>query len=71
VNGAIQVLRVEVASDREAFTARVEELAALPLDEMTTDPGVLARGAVALHHAYGAFEAALGRVARVFATEPS
>ncbi|MBM4061419.1 MAG: hypothetical protein FJ265_10060 [Planctomycetes bacterium] len=71
MNGAIQVLRVEIASDRDAFLVRVEELASLPLDPSTSDPGIIARAAVALHHAYGAFEAALARVARVFGTEPS
>lgn len=59
----IHRLRAEVASDRQAFEARVGELAALELGDAT--PAVLAQAAVALHHAYGAIEAALARVARV------
>ncbi|MGE0143452.1 MAG: hypothetical protein AB7I19_10300 [Planctomycetota bacterium] len=71
MNGALQVLRVEVRSDYAAFVARVEELGSLALGPTTDDPGVLARAAVALHHAYGTIEAALARIAKVFQTDPS
>jgi hypothetical protein len=59
----LQRLRAEVTSDREAFEKLVEELEALPLDD-EPGPGDLARAAVALHHGYGAIEAALARLAR-------
>lgn len=59
----LQRLRAEVASDRAAFAARVEELAALDL-EGTPRAGDLAQAAVSLHHGYGAVESLLGRIAR-------
>ena len=71
MNGSLQVLRLEVRSDAQAFAARVDELAGLALSPTSSDPTLLARAAVALHHAYGAFESALARVAKVFDTEPS
>jgi hypothetical protein len=71
LNGALQVLRLEVTSDGAAFTERVAELAGLPLSPTTDDANLLARAAVALHHAYGAVEAALSRIAKVFDTEPA
>lgn len=71
MNGRLQVLRFELQSDAQALGDRVDELAGLALDPSTTDPNLLARAAVALHHGYGAFEAALARVAKVFDTEPT
>lgn len=71
MNGSIQVLRLEIGSDWRAFQERAQELAGLALDSDSRDPNVLARAAVALHHAYGGFEAALARIAKVFDTEPS
>lgn len=71
MNGTIQVLRLEIASDRQAFEERAEELAGLALTPQTDDPNLLARAAVALHHAYGAIEAALTRIAKVLDTEPA
>lgn len=59
----VQRIRAEVASDLETFAARVEELAALP--RLSPEPAPLAQAAVALHHAYGAVESALLRVARL------
>jgi hypothetical protein len=56
-------LRAEIESDLHAFDARVDELAALPA-LVGAEPATLAQAAVALHHAYGAVEAALTRVAR-------
>lgn len=56
-------LRAEVASDREAFEKRVAELETLDLTA-APGPGDLAHAAVSLHHAYGAVEAILERVAR-------
>jgi hypothetical protein len=64
VTGAeVQRLRAEVKSDLEAFAARVDELALV--DPSSGEPPVVAQVAVALHHAYGAVEAALARVARL------
>jgi len=60
----IQRLRAELASDLQTFRAKVEELAGLP-DLSHADRAILAEAAVALHHAYGAIESALSRVARV------
>jgi len=71
VSGSLHVLRLEVASDASAFGSRVAELEGLALTATTDDLNVLARTAVALHHAYGAFEAAIARIAKVFGTEPS
>jgi len=63
VSAAVQRLRAEVAADRKAFEDRVTELAAL--DVGTATASSLAQTAVALHHAFGAVEAALSRVARL------
>lgn len=70
MSGSIQVLRLEIGSDRRAFDERAEELAGLAIAPDTADPNLLARTAVALHHAYGALAAALARIAKVFDTEP-
>jgi hypothetical protein len=59
---AIQRLRAEIRSDRNTWSARVEELRRLDLTR--GEPGALAQAAVALHHGYGAVESALERVAR-------
>ena len=59
----IQRLRAEVKSDRTAFDLRLDELEALVLVGATAP--VLAQVAVALHHGYGAVEAALARVAQL------
>lgn len=58
----IQRLRAEIASDRVAAELRIAELEQLSLDAPRA--GDLAQAAVALHHAYGAVEAALARLAR-------
>jgi hypothetical protein len=71
LNGPLQVLRLELGADHQAFVERVDELASLDLGAGTRDPNLLARAAVALHHGYGALEAALARIAKVFETEPS
>ncbi|WP_373047507.1 hypothetical protein [Vulgatibacter sp.] len=59
----LQRLRAEVASDRKAALERIDELAGLDI-RPDGEAGELARAAVALHHAYGAVEALLARVAR-------
>ncbi|MBK7586816.1 MAG: hypothetical protein IPI67_42340 [Myxococcales bacterium] len=56
-------MRAELGSDRQAFEGRVEELRVL--NAATASPAEVAQLAVALHHAYGAVEAALARIARV------
>jgi len=61
--GAVERLRTEIRVDRETFSARVAELRGLSLD--AADAAVSAQAAVALHHAYGAVEAAMTRTARV------
>jgi hypothetical protein len=63
VRAPLQRLRAELASDRIAFEKLLDELESLELSN-TEDPGSLARAAVALHHAYGAVEAGLVRVAK-------
>ena len=60
----LQRLRAEIASDLESFRSRIAELAELPPLATANRPH-LAVAAVALHHAYGAIEAALSRIARV------
>ena len=59
----VQRLRAELASDLQVFASRVEILTSLP---QLSDAGrpTLAEAAVALHHAYGAIESALSRIAR-------
>jgi hypothetical protein len=59
----IQRLRAEIGSDLRAFQAKVEELQGLP-DLSGAGPATLAQAAVAIHHAYGAIESALSRIAR-------
>lgn len=60
----LQRLRAEVASDLRVFASRVEILASLPQLAVADRP-TLAEAAVALHHAYGAIESALSRIARI------
>jgi hypothetical protein len=62
VNPRLLRLRAEIASDLAAFDARISELRSIDLDLPT--PATMAQAAVALHHAYGAIESALTRVAR-------
>jgi hypothetical protein len=62
LKAVIQRLRAEIRSDRNTWSARVEELRRLDLTR--GEPGALAQAAVALHHGYGAIESALERVAR-------
>lgn len=62
MNPVVQRLRAEVASDRQAWRARVEEIRGLNPGQ--ADAATLAQVAVALHHGYGAIESALERVAR-------
>jgi len=59
----IQRLRAELASDLGTFAEKVKELAGLS-DLTTAARPILAEAAVALHHAYGAIESALARIAR-------
>ncbi|RLB47438.1 MAG: hypothetical protein DRJ42_25385 [Deltaproteobacteria bacterium] len=69
MNGAVQRLRAEVQSDRRAIDALVAELRELGLGPAAS-AGDLARAAVALHHAYSAFESIMLRVARQLEGEP-
>lgn len=62
MKAAIQRLRAEIQNDRNAWSARANELEQLDLSP--GDAGSLAQAAVALHHGYGAIESALERVAR-------
>lgn len=59
----VQRLRAEIKSDRAALDTRLDELSAL--DARSGQAAISAQIAVALHHAYGAVEAALTRVARL------
>jgi len=59
----LQRLRAEIASDLQVFASRVELLASLPQLSSAGRPA-LAEAAVAIHHAYGAIESALSRIAR-------
>jgi hypothetical protein len=63
VNLAIQRLRAAIVADRAAFGVRLAELAALDLTGPVS-PALAAQAALALHHAYGAVEMALSRLAR-------
>jgi hypothetical protein len=63
VSPRIQRLRAEIASDLRVFQSKVEELRELP-QLSSAERATLAQAAVALHHAYGAIESALGRIAR-------
>ena len=71
MNPRLQRLRAEIASDRAALSACLDELAALSLTPPAADRGDLARVAVALHHAYSAYETILVRLAREFEGEPA
>ena len=64
MNAALQRLRAEIRFDREVFERRIAELQAVDLDPQTTTGAQRAQAAVALHHAYGAVEGLLVRVAR-------
>ncbi|HEY4187469.1 MAG TPA: hypothetical protein VGP07_20500 [Polyangia bacterium] len=65
MNPRVQRLRAEIASDVAAYQTLVEELSTLaPLDRPAVQRSALAQAAVALHHAYGAMESALTRIAR-------
>lgn len=64
MNGHVQRLRAEIASDRRALQGHLDELQRLALDQ-DAPAGDLARAAVALHHAYGAIESIMTRVARL------
>ena len=58
-----------MASDLATYSSLVDELAGLPF----LDGGprsTLAQAAVALHHAYGAIESALARIARLLEDSP-
>ena len=59
----IQRLRAEIASDLRVFQSKAEELRGLP-QLSSAGRSTLAQAAVALHHAYGAVESALSRIAR-------
>lgn len=56
-------LRAEINSDILTFQAKVEELRSLP-QLLAAERATLAQAAVAIHHAYGALESALTRIAR-------
>jgi hypothetical protein len=64
VSPRIARLRAEINSDLLAFQSKVEELRGLP-PLSGAERATLAQAAVALHHAYGAVESALIRIARV------
>ena len=64
MNARMQRLRAELRHDHEAFEQRVHELAGIDLSKAAAGEGDLARAALALHHAYGAVESLLARVAR-------
>ena len=64
MNGRIQRLRAEIASDRRAIAAHFGELVGLDLSGPTASSGDVARAAIALHHLYSAIETVMVRVAR-------
>lgn len=64
MNAALQRLRAEIRFDREVFGQRLSELEAIDLGPGTSTVAQRAHAAVALHHAYGAVESLLVRVAR-------
>lgn len=64
MNGRLQRLRAEIANDRDALAGRIRELSTIDLARHDASEGDLARAALALHHAYGAVESALTRIAR-------
>lgn len=59
----IQRLRAEIKYDREAFEKRLAELETIALGP-DASAASCAQAAVALHHAYGAIESILERIAR-------
>lgn len=63
MRAAIERLRAEVESDRDAVSRWLDELAAIDLGA-EADRGSLARAAWALHHAYSGLEAILERTMR-------
>ena len=63
MNPRIARLRAEIGSDLFTFEAKVAELRGLP-SLCGAGCATLAQAAVALHHAYGALESALTRIAR-------
>jgi hypothetical protein len=69
VSPRIQRARAEIASDLSAYATLVDELASLPSLAAAARP-TLAQAAVALHHAYGAVESALTRIARLLDDAP-
>ena len=64
MNGRIQRLRAEIASDRVAVMEQLDLLEDLALALPGATSGDAARAAVALHHAYSGIETILLRVAR-------
>ena len=60
----LQLLRAEIRSDRAAFAAQLAVLRGLVLVDQAPSPGDVAQAALALHHAYGAIEGLLARIAR-------
>jgi hypothetical protein len=65
----IQRARAEIASDLTAYSALIDELTSLP--PFVDGPrSTQAQAAVALHHAYGAIESALARIARLLDDSP-
>lgn len=65
----IQRLRAEIASDLRTYSTLIDELAGLP-PLAGGARSTLAQAAVALHHAYGAVESALARIARLLEDSP-
>jgi hypothetical protein len=63
VNAPLQRLRAEIKFDREALQKRLDELETVAL-ESDADAASCAHAAVALHHAYGAVESIMERIAR-------
>ncbi len=63
MNAALQRLRAEIKFDRAALRKRLDELETIPLDA-NASAATGAQAAVALHHAYGAVESILERIAR-------
>lgn len=63
MNAALQRLRAEIKFDRAALRKRLDELETIALDA-NASAATGAQAAVALHHAYGAVESILERIAR-------
>ncbi len=63
MNAALQRLRAEIKFDREALQKRLDELETVAL-EADAGAASCAQAAVALHHAYGAVESIMERIAR-------